>query len=166
VNSWKIILATVVIFGAGVFTGGLLVSNVEHAHWKNSRRPAATNSVASLSISNFVSSSGTNSPAARPRLPDILNKQFLQRLDEELHLAPDQRDAIQKIITEGQNLMRKTMQDARLEIREQLTADQRAQFDDLVKRPAPRRMQNSTNTPPNLSATNSSPVATANAPAN
>jgi hypothetical protein len=104
-------------------------------------------------MSNLVSEA-TNQPPGRPRVPEILSKQFLQRLDEELHLAPDQREGIQKIITDGQNLMRKTMQDARLEIREQLTQEQRAQFDDLVKRPA-RRPQNPTNAPPNLSATNS-----------
>jgi len=28
VNNWKVILATIVIFGAGVVTGGLLVSHV------------------------------------------------------------------------------------------------------------------------------------------
>lgn len=160
-NYWKVILATVVIFGAGVFTGGFLVSNVEHSHWIKSHRLTATNSVANLSMTNFASSSATNLPFARTRLPDILNRQFLQRLDEELHLASDQREAIQKIITDSQNLMRKTVQDARLEIREQLTPEQRAQFDDLVKRPVLRRTQNSTNTPPNLSATNSLPVAPA-----
>ncbi len=31
-NSWKVILATVVIFGAGVLTGGLLVNYVEREH--------------------------------------------------------------------------------------------------------------------------------------
>jgi hypothetical protein len=148
VNNWNVIFATVVIFGAGVLTGGFLVGDIQRQHWRNSHRPetAATNSVAN-SISNLVSSA-TNQPAGRQRLPEILNKQFLQRLDEELHLVPDQREAIQKIITEGQNLMRKTMQDARLEIREQLTPEQRAQFDDLVKRPV-RRAPNSTNAPPN-----------------
>ena len=29
-NSWKIILAAVVIFGAGVITGGLLVNHVKN----------------------------------------------------------------------------------------------------------------------------------------
>jgi len=160
VNSWKIILATVVIFGAGVFTGGFLVNDIQHQHSRNSHHSEtpATNSF-SITLSNLVST--TNQPAGRQRLPEILNKQFLQRLDEELHLVPDQREAIQKIITDSQNLMRKTVQDARLEIREQLTTEQRAQFDDLVKRPALHRTQNSTNTPPNLAATNSLPVAPA-----
>ena len=164
-NSWKVILATVVIFGAGVFTGGLLVNNVQHQHWKNSRHveTAATNSVSS-SISNSVSQA-TNQPSGRQRMPEILSKQFLQQLDEELHLAPDQHEAIQKIITDGQNLMRKTMQDARLEIREQLTPDQWAEFDKLVKRPA-RRPSNSTNAPANLPMTNVPPVVPTNMAAN
>ena len=151
-NFWKVILATVVIFGAGVFTGGFLVNNVQHQHSRNFRRAeiAATNSASNLVLQ------ATNQPAGRQRLPEILNKQFLQQLDEELHLAPDQHEAIQKIITDGQNLMRKTMQDARLEIREQLTPDQRAEFDILVKRPV-RRTQNPTNAPP---------VAPTNAPVN
>jgi hypothetical protein len=163
VNYWKVILATAVIFGAGVLTGGFLVGNIFHQHWKNSHRAenAVTNSISNL-ISNSVSSSGTNQPAARTRLPEILNRQFLQRLDMELHLTPEQRDAIQKIITDGQNLMRKTMQDARLEIREQLTPEQRAQFDELVKRPV-RRAPNSTNAPVVLPPINSKPDRT-NAP--
>jgi Spy/CpxP family protein refolding chaperone len=64
-----------------------------------------------------------------------LSKAFLQRLDDELHLAPDQHAAIQKIIGDGQNQMRKVIQDSRLEIREVLTPDQRKQFDELMKRP-------------------------------
>lgn len=38
-NSWKIILATVVIFGCGVVTGGLLVNYVERAHPEIRRSP-------------------------------------------------------------------------------------------------------------------------------
>src|ERR1039457_4627050 len=139
-------------------TGGFLVSNVQHQHWRNFHHTeaAATNSASNLA------SQATNQPAGRQRVPEILSKQFLQQLDEKLHLAPDQHEAIQKIITDGQNLMRKTVQDARLEIREQLTPDQRTEFDELVKRP-PRHPQNSTNAPAILSQT-SSPAAATNAP--
>jgi Spy/CpxP family protein refolding chaperone len=132
VNNWKVILATVVIFGAGVVTGGLLVNCVKPSHPKTMRHPAATAE---------VHPSATNQPprvadaAKPPRLPEILSRPFLQRLDEELHLAPDEREAIQKIINEGQNQMRKVIQDSRLEIREVLTPEQRKQFDELVKRP-------------------------------
>jgi hypothetical protein len=132
VNNWKVIFATVVIFGAGVVTGGLLVNYVGHSYQKNSsKHPAATVE---------VHHSATNQPprqaeAVKPRLPEILSKPFLQRLDEELRLTPDQHEAIQKIINDGQNQMRKVVQDARLEIREVLTPEQRKQFDELVKRP-------------------------------
>ena len=54
----------------------------------------------------------------------MLNRQFLQRLDDELHLTPEQHEAIQKIITDSQNLMHKTILDARLEIREQIAPEQ------------------------------------------
>lgn len=148
-NSWKVILATIVIYGAGVVTGGLLVNHVHHSYARNPRRaetPAAPGN--SISPTNGQGQAASKSP----RPPEILNKQFLQRLDEELHLAPDQHEAIQKIITEGQNLIHKTVLDARLEIREQLTPQQRSQFDELVKRPPPRRPPGSTNAPPVMSA--------------
>jgi uncharacterized membrane protein len=134
VNNWKVIptivLATVLIFGAGVFTGGILVNLVKPAHGKKNQHPemAVLTNISSLIPTNVAAKSGA-------RLPEILSKPFLQRLDEELHLAPDEREAIQKVISEGQNQMRKVIQDSRLEIRELLTPEQRKQFDDLVKRP-------------------------------
>jgi hypothetical protein len=157
VNSWKVIFAivltTIVIFGAGVFTGGVLVNEVNHSRQKPQRKPEA---VSVPSITTSQTNGQTPQSPKPPRLPEILNKQFLARLDEELHLTPEQREAIQKIITEGQNLMRKTMIDARLEIREQLTPEQRSQFDELVKRP-PRRLFNGTNAPPVPSPATNSP---------
>ena len=142
-NSWKVILATIVIYGAGVVTGGLLVNHVHHSYARNPKRTEAAPSTNSASPTN-----GQNQAASKsPRQPEILSRQFLQRLDAELHLTPDQHDAIQKIITDGQNLMHKTILDARLEIREQLAPEQRSQFDELVKRPQ-RRSPNSTNAPP------------------
>ena len=38
-NSWKVILAAVVIFGAGVLTGGLLVDYVDHSPLQNVHLP-------------------------------------------------------------------------------------------------------------------------------
>ena len=142
-NSWKVILATIVIFGTGVMTGGLLVGHVDHSHPRNQHRPETP-----MASGNSISqTNGQGQPASRPpRLPEMLSRQFLQRLDEELRLSPDQHEAVQKIITDGQNLMHKTMQDARLEIREQLTPEQRSQFDEMVKHP-PRRPFGSTNAP-------------------
>ena len=157
-NNWKVIFATAVIFGAGVITGGLLVNYVQHSH------PKAVHKIAPAPE---VHASMTNQPATNQvvhatdvpklRAPEILSKQFLQRLQDELHLTPEQKEAIQKIISEGQNQMRKVMQDSRLEIRDVLTALQQKQFDDLIKRPTRKAGSN-----PNVPAI--TPPAT-NAPA-
>ena len=158
-NSWKVILATIVIYGAGVVTGGLLVNHVHHSYLRNPKRTEMAPPTNSISPTN-----GQNQVASKPlRQPEILNRQFLQRLDAELHLTPDQHDAIQKIITDGQDLMHKTILDARLEIREQLTPEQRIQFDVMVKRP-PRHTPNSTTAPPMLQPTNTPAANSTNAP--
>jgi uncharacterized membrane protein len=142
VNNWKVIFATAVIFGAGVITGGLLVNYVQHSHPKAAPHRTATAAEAHSSVTNQAP---RTADAPKPRQPEVLSKQFLQRLDEELHLAPEQHEAIQKIISEGQNQMRKVIQDARLEIREVLTPEQQHGFDDLVKRPL-RKPVSDTNT--------------------
>ena len=151
-NNWKVIFATAVIFGAGVITGGLLVNYVQHSHPKAQRKlvaeihAPATNQVAHVS------------EAAKPRPPEILSRQFLQRLEEELRLVPEQREAIQKIIAEGQNQVRKVIQDSRLEIREVLTPEQRKDFDELVKRPL-RKPPFNTNAPAVTSPATNEPAA-------
>jgi uncharacterized membrane protein len=145
VNFWKIILATVVIFGAGVMTGGLLVNYVEHTSPGNSHPPA--------------SNPGSELPVPRTVL---FNKSFAQQLDDALHLTPDQRKAIEKIIADAQQRnrdlwklvspqFRSVMQDAHQEIREQLTSDQRKQFEALFKQfRLSRHPLSGTNAPLNL----------------
>ena len=173
-NYWKVILATVVIFAAGVVTGGLLVNYVAHTHPRNLHR--APPPVAILPRTNSPASGDTNSPTLprltellKPRLPELWSKEFVAHLNDALELTPEQRDKIQKIIAEGQELnhsiwtnnaaqMRKVMQDARQQIREELTPEQRKQFEDLMKRPM-RRPPPATNAPAALP-----PPATTNAP--
>ncbi|HEX4349407.1 MAG TPA: hypothetical protein VH251_03430 [Verrucomicrobiae bacterium] len=151
-NNWKVIptivFATVLIFGAGVFTGGMLVDYVKqgrpHQGTPRSKPPAQASAAAP-----------TNNPAlssTRPP-PQVLSKDFLQRLDGELHLTKDQHEAVQKIIGDGQNEMRKVIQDSRLEIREVLTAEQRDQFDELMKRPFHKPIFNTNAPPPAAPAT-------------
>jgi len=143
VNNWKVIFATAVIFGAGVLTGGLLVNYVQPSHPnKGVRKPAAA-SEARVSATNQLVHPAE---AAKLRPPEILSRQFLLRLGEELHLTADQHEAVQKLISEGQNQVRKVVQDARLEIREVLTPEQQQQFDELVKRPFRKPLFN-TNAP-------------------
>ena len=93
--AWKLILATVVIFGAGVIVGGLLINHILLSHPRSSHHTALV-------------ATGTNRPPARsadllkPRPPELLSQQFVQQLDDVLQLTPPQREAIQKIITTGQ----------------------------------------------------------------
>ena len=152
-NNWKVIFATVVIFGAGVITGGLLVNYVQHSHPKAFHKAPE----AHVSVTNQPA---TNQAVRVPdvpklRAPEILSKQFLQRLKDELHLTVDENDTIQKIIAEGQNQIRKTIQDSRLEIRDVLTPDQQKQFDDLMRRTFRKAIFN-TNAPTVFSSTTNS----------
>lgn len=154
-NNWKVIFATVVIFGTGVITGGLLVNYVHHSHPKLQRAKPVVAAEARPPVTNSPVRAADN---AKLHPAEVLNKQFLLQLDAALQLKPEQRAEIQKIIGEGQNQMRKVILDARLEIREVLTAEQQKEFDELVKRPL-RRPPAGTNTTAALPpATNSAPV--------
>jgi Spy/CpxP family protein refolding chaperone len=132
VNSWKVILATMVIFGAGVITGGLLVSQTSEAKRPRANRPA-----------------GTNAP---PRVmqnvtpTQIQRMEFLVRANRELDLTPEQRQRIERILREGQERtrqlwetispdVRKEIQLVRERIRVELTPEQRRQFEELMRRP-------------------------------
>ena len=151
-NDWKVIptiaLTTVLIFGAGVFTGGFLVNTFKPAHSSGAKKNQHADNSASTN-----SNAASLQKAPNARLPEILTKPFLQRLDDELRLTSEQHDAIQKIIADGQNQMRKVVQDSRLEIRDVLTSDQQKQFEDLVKRPFKKSLF-TTNAPAGLVSTN------------
>jgi Spy/CpxP family protein refolding chaperone len=166
VNNWKVILATVVIFGAGVLTGGLLVDYVAHSHQKNPHHAQA----------NPGTRSQTNNPA-QARVPEIpqppmaerMGKQFVQRLNDTLQLTPEQRAKIEKIIAEGQDRnreiwtnvapkMRAVIEDVNQQIRAELTPEQEKPFEELLKHP-PRR-PSGTNAPP----ANARPEKLTNAP--
>jgi hypothetical protein len=160
VNNWKVIptivVATVLIFGAGVFTGGLLVNQIQKAGHKAAHKPATTAAEVHPPATNLPvasPSASTNEPP-KVRPPEILNKRFLQQLDAELVLKPAQRDAIQKIIDDGQNQIRKAIQDARLEIRDVLTPAQQVQFDCLMKHPFHKPIFSTNASPAVLTTTN------------
>jgi Spy/CpxP family protein refolding chaperone len=162
-NSWKIILAAVVIFGAGVMTGGLLVNNVVQPHPKDIQRPPVE--LNPHPQANNANNRDHDQPdpqdLPKPRPPEMLGKQFVQQLDKTLHLTPEQRAAIAKIVADGQERnreiwtnvapqMHKMLQDVRQQIREQLAPEQRKQFEELLKRfrPAGHHPQPAANSPP------------------
>ena len=168
-NPWKLILATVVIFGAGIVMGGLLVNYVIHSAPKPAHHAQTVPSAAT-----------TNRPPAdhvdlaKVRQPELLSQQFVQRLDDVLQLTPPQRDAIQKIICTGQEQnhaiwtncaaqSRQVMQEVRQQIRAQLNPDQLNQFEKLLKQAHPGARHPGTNAAPMLPpATNAPALSTTN----
>lgn len=118
---WKIILATVVIFAAGAFAGGLFVK---------SRIPTAV--------------------PAKPPVPPILSQErFQARLKKELALEGEQTNRIDKIFSESNarikilwGLLGPEMERERKEVYEAIRAElnptQREKFEELLKQ-RPRR---------------------------
>lgn len=153
-NTWKVILATLVIFVAGVLTGGLLVSYADHASQKFQRKQARE---------NFRPPVNAN-PAANPRNPHPfsnpsnlpsrvtrgLSAEFVQRLDTEVHLTSVQRERIEQIIADGQLRnkeimervnpdLRHEMMETQKQIRDLLTPGQRVRFEEVMKQRMQRR---------------------------
>jgi hypothetical protein len=127
VNNWKVILATMVIFGTGVVTGGLLVRHSEHIRPARNL-PHPTN-------------------AARPQVPvtpGVMRVELLKRISRELDMSPDQHERIERILKDSQERTRRLMEplapDLRAEInrtreefRAALTPPQQARFDELLR---------------------------------
>lgn len=156
-NTSKIIFATLVIFVAGVVTGGLLVSYSDRVQQKHhrlwlrelaSRRPdtrqPATNSREPGQREAF-------SPPKMPgAMPQGLRLDFLRKLDREILFTGEQRSRIEKIITEGQERnkqlwnrvlpeMRREMQVTKGRIRAVLTPEQVKRFEELMKQRPQRK---------------------------
>ncbi len=164
-NYWKVILATVVIFGAGVFTGGLLVNYVDHAHSKYPHRPQAD--ADAHPPENHDHDQFRPPEIHMPPIAERMGKQFVQQLNDKLNLTPEQREKIGKIIADGQERnhqiwtnvapkMRAVMQEVNQQIRAELTPEQLAQFEELLKHP-PRRPPPGTSAPPVLSPPTNAP---------
>jgi DNA-binding MarR family transcriptional regulator len=151
VNIWKIILATVIIFGAGVVTGGLLVSHSERVKLRQLR----AHLTAAAQPPQWT-------PPLRefPRRPEgELQLSFEQRRIEfllsvtrELKLTPEQRQRIEPLLRESQEAIRKLWEPIKPQmrkelaavtekIREELTPQQRKRFEELMKRQQTRRAE-------------------------
>jgi hypothetical protein len=157
-NSWKLVLATVVIFLAGMITGGLLVQHLNRATLENTEL-APGESVVRVAPPQ-VQAQVRMPEVPLPRLAERLSKEFVKRLDKSLRLTPEQHTAIAKIVADGQERnhaiwtnvapqvapqMRQVMQGVQREIREHLTPAQLKQFEELMK-PAVPHQPSGTNT--------------------
>lgn len=148
-NTWKIVLATAVIFAAGAVTGGLLVQHVLGGRVAPPARVPAG-----------PPSSGQAGPREVPiRDPNVLRAppeqqrlEFVLRATRDLRLDSDQRERIERLMREGQERtqeywersqpeLRRLLQETREKIRAELTLEQRERFEELLRQPRPSRGQ-------------------------
>lgn len=124
-TSWKVILAALVIFAAGVVTGGLTVnlgSKISNAERPQGRSPL-------------------------PFAPDRVEQQhreLIRRMDRHLNLTPDQRDRVTTILRDGQRRIRQAwdqvapqaqgeFRQIRSELRAVLNPEQQKRFEEIFK---------------------------------
>ncbi len=170
-NTWKVILATLVIFGASVITSGLLVS-FSNSVQRHPRRQAAAEDKRSVPKSNTNNAPRDFRVPLPPNL--ILRKDFLERLERDLKLTLEQRGRIEKIIGEGQDRIkglgqkiepqvREELAETREKIRAELTTEQQSLFTDFFRRkPSAAHDHAATNSPAQPSATNFAPAGKSN----
>jgi len=126
VNAWKPILAALVIFAAGVVTGGLTFQ-------VRQPRPAPNNP-------------GGNAPGKKmPAMPrEAQLRELSRRMQAELNLAPEQRNSIETIVRDSQERMKavrdevgkkvgEEFREMLHKIRSELTPDQRKKFAEIMK---------------------------------
>ena len=126
-KEWKVILATLVIFGTGVVTGGLLVHLTSPKPGRPKLPPL---------------------PMGSPKDPrGLIHEQrfeYIRRLTHQLELAPEQAGKIEKLLTDSQQRtkavwesvqpkMNEEVRKVREQIREVLTPEQRQKFDEMNK---------------------------------
>jgi Spy/CpxP family protein refolding chaperone len=132
VSPWKVILATMVIFACGVFTG-VIVTRTEPIALTPlaapQQTPVTTNKMASLPFMQL----------------QVQRPEFLKRLDRQLDLTPEQHDQIAKIMKESHERttplwekiapqMSDELKKVREEIRQVLTPEQRKKWGELMRR--------------------------------
>lgn len=142
-KTWKVILATLAIFSAGMVTGGLLVQQALHVKFAHLFNPPPAN------------------------LPPwaIMRREFLERMDRDLALSPEQHARIEKIMAESQERtkilwkiigpeMEEELRLTREKIRFELKPGQQEKFQELLKPRSHRKLERP---PPRGTAPNASP---------
>lgn len=113
-STWKVILATLVIFCAGLITGAVLVRQTS----KPNQPPVPPRDVA-------------------PNAPWWANRRFLDRMDSQLDLTPEQYRRLEVILKDAQERTRNVFGDEfrkiRDQVRQELTPPQRRRFEELIR---------------------------------
>ena len=127
---WKVILATLVIFCAGVLAGGLVVKSLQPPP-KTARQTS-------------------------PVPERWMQKMLLERMKAELSLTPEQKQHIEKIFADSQGRMSELwdiinpeiqteLREVREKIRAELRPEQLETFERLLKRPSQHRPEGESN---------------------
>ncbi len=122
-NTWKVILATLVIFGCGVLTGALIVDG-HHANSARAGERAAN--------------------GQKTAVPAWQRLEFLRKASKHLDLTPAQQERVEKILRDSQDRtkqiwdriapqMREELHKVRESIRAELTPEQEKKFELLIK---------------------------------
>ena len=125
-SPWKVILATLVIFITGLFTGAVGVSRLV-----KSPRPA---------------------PGVEPMQPWMLRENFRAELDRRLDLTAEQSVRIERAMYDGQERIKEIwslvgpeiqteLRAVREEIRRELNPEQRRRFEEIIRERRPRRLE-------------------------
>lgn len=157
-KEWKVILATLVIFGAGVVTGGLLV----HQTQRPAGRPLPM-------FGGGQPQPGQPGQFGQRVPPTEQRMEFLRHLTRQLELSPEQREKVETIIRDSQqrtkNLwepvaakMGEELRKTDDRIREVLTPEQQRKFDEMRARLRENRPEKLMNRPPGAPNNNASPL--------
>lgn len=142
-NTWKAILAALVIFGAGFMTGNIL------------------NRITEIPGASAPAGSARTSRPPQQNLPleQLRKVELMRQVQKDLDLTPDQHAKIDKIIGDSQDRIRDLWdqvapdihdeyEDVKKKLSEQLTPDQKKRFDDLMRQQLHPHRPASTNAPP------------------
>jgi Spy/CpxP family protein refolding chaperone len=143
VTTWKIIGAALVIFAAGVVTGGLTTAVAGKV--ARGRAGKAAGQAAAILRSGATTNASPQTKGVKPS--GIARVELLARLSRQLSLSPEQRARIDEATQEGQTRLREIwepatvrtrgeLRDLRLKIEAVLTPEQRREFQKLLDRRA------------------------------
>lgn len=153
-NTWKVIFATIVIFGTGVVTGGLLVNYTRVSQPRPKPAPVANTAPPWQAAPNLYH----RPPQEVQRVLEERRLEFVRNASRQLDLTTEQRERIEKIIRDSQERtrelwgqvapeMRKEVTEVKEKIRAELRPEQRHRFEELMKRPR-KGEESPTNRPP------------------
>ncbi|HVY71660.1 MAG TPA: hypothetical protein VHH73_17145 [Verrucomicrobiae bacterium] len=132
-NVWKAILAALVIFAAGVVTGGMTVSLAE-----KTAQPAAQ---PSGTRTNFANAGGPN---WTPDRMDRQHRELMRRMENALDLSTEQHDHISQLVEDSRERLSKfsheavahtrgEMEQLRASIRKELKPEQQDRFEEVFR---------------------------------